>query len=166
MNNIFEGELDTSDLKYIELSQKEFENYHLSPGDILFNRTNSFDLVGKVCIFREREPMVFAGYLIRLKTNKKTVSEFLNVYMNSELGQGIIRKLISPGVSQANINAKNLQRILVPVPSIDEQHKIADKIVSINTKMRFEKEKSSKLSILKKSLMQKLLSGEIRVRVK
>lgn len=165
MNNLFEGELDTSDLKYIELSEKEFENYRLFEGDILFNRTNSFDLVGKVCIFRGNEPMVFAGYLIRLKTNERMISEFLNIYMNSELGQGIIRRLITPGVSQANINATNLQRIPVPVPSINEQHKITDTIITINKKVKFENEKSLKLLLLKASLMQKLLSGEIRVRV-
>jgi len=165
MGNLSEGEILISDLKYIELNQQELETYRLFDGDILFNRTNSNKLVGKVSIFRGKESMVFAGYLIRLKTNEKMDSKFLNLYMNSDLGQGIIRRLITPGVSQANINAKNLQRILVPVPLIDEQQKIADAIFSINTKMKFEKEKSSKLSVLKQSLMQNLLSGEMRVKV-
>jgi type I restriction enzyme S subunit len=71
MNNLQDDGWDLSDLKYIQLSDKEVENLRLIPGDILFNRTNSKELVGKCAVFRESGDWVFASYLIRFGQSLK-----------------------------------------------------------------------------------------------
>ncbi|EUB20717.1 restriction endonuclease subunit S, partial [Fusobacterium sp. CM22] len=84
MNNItYSGEMDYKDLKYIELSDSEKEKFLLKKGELLFNRTNSKELVGKTGLFNLDIPMAFAGYLIRIKPSNLIHSKFLLFFMNS-----------------------------------------------------------------------------------
>ena len=71
MGNIVNGILDLSDLKHIELSKNEHVKLLLRKGDILFNRTNSKELVGKCAVFNEKGDYVFASYLIRIRTDNQ-----------------------------------------------------------------------------------------------
>ena len=88
MMNIEDGVIVENDMKFIDLSPDEFENYRVLPGDVLFNRTNSIDLVGKVGIYRLKGEHVFASDLIRLRANRKLIHpEYLNYYLNSRFGQ-------------------------------------------------------------------------------
>ena len=81
MGNIKNGYLDVSDLKYIELSKKDIGKYALNEGDILFNRTNSLELVGKAAVFKDfKDQWVFASYLIRLEIDQKKL--FLILYVD------------------------------------------------------------------------------------
>jgi len=80
MNNIVNGDLDISDLKYIKLSKKEFESLKLVKGDLLFNRTNSKELVGKTAVFNLDDDFVFASYLIRLKIDDKRQTHTISIY--------------------------------------------------------------------------------------
>ena len=78
MNNITRtGETDLTDLKYMDLKPRDFERYLVKTGDVLFNRTNSAELVGKTAIFRHSEQMAYAGYLVRLRTNIDNDPEYL-----------------------------------------------------------------------------------------
>lgn len=77
MGNIQNGEIDWSDLVYTS-DDEEIERYKLEPGDVLFNRTNSPELVGKTGIYRGEHPAVFAGYLIKINNYKELNSEYLN----------------------------------------------------------------------------------------
>jgi len=133
MNNIVEGKVTFDDLKYVDSkSIPKLETLMLKKGDILFNRTNSFDLVGKVGIVDFDESVTFASYLIRLKANDKIVlSQYLNLYLNSTIGQRLIRIHRTPGVSQSNINPENLKKIDVPILPISKQEILIEKINSI-----------------------------------
>ncbi len=72
MGNItYQGGWDFSNLKYIDLSENDKPKYLARKGDLLFNRTNSKELVGKTAVFEEEQPMAIAGYLIRLRSNQK-----------------------------------------------------------------------------------------------
>lgn len=125
MMNFEDGAVVANDLKYINLSDEDFSAYKLKAGDILFNRTNSADLVGKVGIYQLDGDFVFASYLIRLRTRSEVVlPEYLNYYLNSPRGQQRILFYATAGVSQTNINGRNLQRVLVPVPPLEEQREI------------------------------------------
>ncbi len=64
MMNIIDGKMAANDMKYIDLPDDEFETYKVNEGDILFNRTNSADLVGKLGKFDLEGNYVFASYLI------------------------------------------------------------------------------------------------------
>ena len=127
MNNItFDGQLDLSDLKYIDLQGIELEKCIVRKGDILFNRTNSKELVGKTCVFNLNEPMVIAGYIIRIRLNEKAISLYLSALLNSEYGKKTLRTMCKTIIGQANINAQELQNIEILIPPISLQNQFAD----------------------------------------
>jgi type I restriction enzyme S subunit len=110
MNNLIEGYIDTSDLQYVNLDVQQLERFRLQIGDILFNRTNSFELVGKASLFTPEGDFVFASYLIRVTTDKKRLKpEFLNYYLNWNETQRRLKMLATRGVSQSNISATKLR---------------------------------------------------------
>ena len=110
MGNItYSGGWDFSALKYIDLSEKDQTKYIVENGDILFNRTNSRDLVGKTAVFREAKPMAYAGYLIRVRSNKDNHTEFISAFLNSDYMKSYLRDKCKSIVGMANINAQELQ---------------------------------------------------------
>ena len=142
MNNItYSGEMDYRDLKYIELSDNEKEKFLLKKGELLFNRTNSKDLVGKTGLFELDSPMAFAGYLIKMKPSNLIHSKFLLFFMNSEFMKKLLYNKAKNIVGMANINAKELEDFSIILPPIELQNKFAERI-----------EKIEKLSFILKKL--------------
>ncbi len=126
MNNItFAGLMDYSDLKYIDISDSEKEKYVVKRGDLLFNRTNSKELVGKTAVYERREEMVIAGYLIRVRTNAKGNPYYLWGYLNSDHGKKTLSSMCKTIVGMANINAQELQNIKIMIPPIQTQNRFA-----------------------------------------
>ena len=164
MMNILDGAMIANDMKYVDLSDDEFKTYKVEEGDILFNRTNSADLVGKLGIFELDGDFVFASYLVRLKAKKNVIlPEYLNYYLNSGSGQKRILAFATAAVSQTNINASNLQKVLVPVPPILEQEQIVAriKLIDDSKKMLFEHLENSQN--LKKQSLTSLLGENHKV---
>ena len=125
MNNItVDGKLDLRDLKYIDISDYEIERYVVRKGDLLFNRTNSIELVGKTTTFDLNEDMIIAGYIIL------------------EVIKSKLRDMAKGAVNQANINAQELQSIRVYLPDIDIQKKF------VKTKCKLDKSKFASFSHL------------------
>lgn len=157
MNNLQNGKLDLKDLKYYNSENGELDRFILKKGDVLFNRTNSFELVGKVSIFNVDGKYSFASYLIRLKSDDtKLDSRFLNFYLNTPIGLAKIRKYRTPGVSQSNINAQNLKHIQIPLPNIKAQKDLMDKIESIEIGETQLTMKISSSKSLQKSLINQV----------
>ena len=124
MGNIQAGRLDTSDLKYCE-ADGEIERLLLRDGDLLFNRTNSPDLVGKSAVFHGGVEMSFASYLIRVRFSPAAANpDFVNLWMNSSHGRLWARLAKTDGVSQSNINGTRLAAMPIPLPPIEEQAEI------------------------------------------
>ena len=137
MNNItYSGEMDYKDLKYIELSDSEKEKFLLKKGELLFNRTNSKELVGKTGLFNLDIPMAFAGYLIRIKPSNLIHSKFLLFFMNSEYMKKLLYNKAKNIVGMANINAKELEDFSIILPPIALQNKFAEKVEKIE-KLKF-----------------------------
>lgn len=127
MNNLTsDGHLDLKDLKYIDVSDDEIEKCVVRKGDVLFNRTNSIELVGKTSVFDLTEDMVIAGYIIRVRLNEKLMPEVFSQYMNLEAIKAILRRMAKGAVNQANINAQELQSIKVYVPSMELQNQFVE----------------------------------------
>lgn len=146
MNNItYSGEMDYKDLKYIELSDSEKEKFLLKKGELLFNRTNSKELVGKTGLFNLDIPMAFAGYLIRIKPSNLIHSKFLLFFMNSEFMKKLLYNKAKNIVGMANINAKELEDFSIILPPIELQNKFAERIEKIE-KLKFEIEKSIEIA--------------------
>lgn len=137
MNNISpSGELDLSDLKYMDLRECQQERYLVRAGDILFNRTNSVDLVGKTAIYRHSAPMAYAGYLIRLRVKQDTEAEYLAAFLNTAYAKRVLRRMCKSIIGMANINARELQSIRIPKPSLTLQRDFAVRVASLQ-KMKY-----------------------------
>ena len=164
MNNIVNGEMSDSPLVYVNLNDQLLQQYELEAGDILFNRTNSMDLVGKVGVFRLMGKYVFASYLIRVRISKENNPYYINLALNSYPIQCSLRSKATPAVSQANINSKSLRHTQIFKPKKkDEQDLVMSKIEEVEHVILQKKDKVKKLEQLKKSLMQNLLTGKIKI---
>ena len=122
MGNIQAGEINYDDLMYSS-DEADILRCCLEKNDLLFNRTNSPDLVGKTAIYRGDMPAIYAGYLIRIHTFID--SEYLNIVMNSNYARRYYNLVKTDGVNQSNINAKNLAVFIIPIPPFEEQRRIA-----------------------------------------
>ena len=126
MNNLtFDGHLDLKDLKRIDIPEEEIEKCIVRKGDVLFNRTNSVELVGKTCVFDLDEEMVIAGYIIRVRLGQKMIPTVFSAFMNSQPIKELFRGMAKGAVNQANINAQELQSIRIYLPPIDLQEQFA-----------------------------------------
>ena len=164
MSNLQGGELDLRDVRRADLSEKESNDLSLVPGDILFNRTNSRDLVGKVAIVRDLEqPVSFASYLIRLRAAKTRANPYwLVALLGSSQCQDRIRKFATPGVSQANINPTNLKSLTISLPSLAEQQTVARVLDGADATLVRVRQERARLQRVKDSTSDVLLTGQVR----
>lgn len=125
MNNLQDDGWDLSDLKYIELTERQLETYKLYPGDLIFNRTNSKELVGKCEVFNESGDWVFASYLIRVRTNTNRLNpQFASDFLSTYTGRLQIDRLSRQIIGMTNINAEEIRQILIPLPPLARQHEL------------------------------------------
>jgi type I restriction enzyme S subunit len=127
MGNIQDMFLDWKNLVYTS-DEDEIQKYVLAEGDLLFNRTNSPELVGKTAIYRGEQPAIFAGYLIQIRCGRTVLPEFLNYCLNSPQGREYCWIVKSDSVSQSNINAKKLAQFSFVLPNIAEQEEIVSRV--------------------------------------
>ena len=125
MGNLQNGEIDYRDLVYSS-DEEDIAKYSLCPGDLLFNRTNSAELVGKTAIYRGSVPAIYAGYLIRI--HPLVNPEYLNAVMNSQYAKQYCYYVKADSVSQSNINANKLGAFLIPIPPSNEQKSISKEV--------------------------------------
>lgn len=124
MNNItYNGELDLTDTKTIDIPDKELDKCTVRRGDLLFNRTNSKELVGKTCVYNRDEIMVLAGFVVRVRLNKKALPEFVSAFLNTDFSKKMLLNKCKTAIGQANINAQELQSIGIYIPPIEKQKK-------------------------------------------
>jgi type I restriction enzyme S subunit len=125
MGNIQNGRLDLTDLKYLHLGDRDGEKLLLRPGDVLVNRTNSAELVGKCAVFEEEGKCTFASYLIRLRFDlTKAVPQFVAAYINSPIGRAYMFSERKQMTGQANVNSKTLKAMPISLPPVEEQNRI------------------------------------------
>ncbi len=124
-----DGRLELTELKYLREDHDEFPDLLLQNGDLLFNRTNSAELVGKSAVYRGNpEKCSFASYLIRIKTLRGCDSRYLALCINSKIGRAWIKSVVSQQVGQANVNGTKLQAFVFPLPPESEQHRILSEV--------------------------------------
>lgn len=167
MKHLVNGAVRFEDLTPIAVDKPTIERYRIKERDLLFNRTNSFDLVGKTSIAQRvpHEQVLFASYLVRIHLNEEQATpEFVNSFLNSDIGVSRIKALATPGVSQYNLNPTSLRtQLFVPLPPLPEQQKIAailstwDRAIELTEKLVAAKQKR------KQALMQQLLTGKVRL---
>ncbi len=165
MGNIQNAKFDWSDLVYTS-DEEEIRKYSLRPGDVLFNRTNSPELVGKTAIYRGERPALFAGYLIRVNQLPTIVdSQYLNLFLNSHIAQQRGNRVKTDGVNQSNINGQKLSNYPFPYCSLAEQREIV-KILEEKLSVVDQMEEDANLQIqkagaLRQSILKKAFSGKL-----
>lgn len=166
MGNIADGRVSFDDLKYVQLKPEETAKYLLEQGDILFNRTNSAELVGKSAVYENTLEAVFASYLIRLKADRaKALPHYIVSYINSPKGQVYIQSQLVRAISQANLNANKLQGMPIPIPALDEQHRIVaylDEVQRQVSGLKWSQKKfEAELQRLEQAILDKAFRGEL-----
>lgn len=156
MNNLTsDGHLDLNDLKYIDIPDDEIEKCVVRKGDVLFNRTNSIELVGKTAVFDLPGDMIVAGYIIRVRLNGRLLPEVLSQYMNLEVLKDILRSMAKGAVNQANINAQELQSIKIYVPDMELQKQFIEMKRQVDKSKVAVQKALDETQLLFDSLMQK-----------
>jgi type I restriction enzyme, S subunit len=129
MGNMRAGKLDLEEVRYVEITDEERESHRLVSGDVLFNRTNSPELVGKAALVEDIEEAVFASYLIRVELDRARVEpSFVVHWINSPWGRNWARQVKRDAISQSNINGRKLAAMPLPLPPLPEQRSIVSEI--------------------------------------
>jgi type I restriction enzyme, S subunit len=164
MTNQRQGRIVSENLQHIDLTTDQFRKFRVQRADILFDRTNSFDLVGRTAIFDLEGDFVFASYLIRIRTNTKRLQPFfLNHFFNWEETQTRLKSIATRAVSQSNISASRLRGFSVPVPKRKEQDEIAEVVECLDQKLWGHAHKLAALTSLFRTLLHQLMTAQIRV---
>ena len=137
MNEIVQRRMvDGGQMKCADITAEEFAKYKLNRGDLLFNRTNSIEHVGKTGMFDLEGDYCFASYLIRVVPDaSKVLPKFLVLMMNSAAFQAEAKGKASKSINQANINATIMRNMKVPVPTLAEQKRLVAKVEALETKI-------------------------------
>ena len=166
MGNIIDGNLVFNKLKYLPENHYEFPDLFLISGDLLFNRTNSPELVGKTAIYEGfHSPCSFASYLIRVRFCEGIEPHFISFFINSSYGRAWIRSVVSQQVGQANVNGTKLKNLTVPLPPLYEQiiiTKEIDRIFSICREIEAPLESEIKRAqSLRQSILKRAFEGKL-----
>lgn len=151
----------------IDLEKEELKVFALNEKDLVINRVNSISHLGKTAIVGHlKESTVFESNMMRLSCNKDILSPQYAIKMlcSKEVRRQLLSKA-KKAVAQASINQQDVQSLLVKLPPLPEQSKIADILTSIDKRIEAEEAKKAQVEIIKKGLMQQLLTGKIRVKI-
>lgn len=160
MNNIVDGNLDLTHLKYISLPERVRTKLLLRDGDILFNRTNSKELVGKCAVFHEKGDYVFASYLIRLRlVANRALPDFVAFAINSSIGRSQIDALSRQIIGQANINSQELRSLQIPLPPLSAQREIMEGITKSQKELLKERERTQQLQTQVETEVEEMILG-------
>jgi len=167
MFNIKDGKINTIGAPLIDVTEQEALDYELKIGDILINRVNSSDLVGKAGIVKEDlGRVVFDSMNIRARVwTEKCDPMFLSYFFNTRAYYQQIRSAIKLAVAQSSINQQDLDNVQLGLPPIFEQRAIISTLSKIEEKAELYNREGNMTEILRRGLMRKLLTGQIRVKV-
>lgn len=165
MGNIQDGQIRFSQLKYLE-PEKIGQDLYLGKGDILFNRTNSAELVGKCGVFESDLRCTFASYLIRIRLDlNRATPKLVAFYINSPLGRKYITSEIKQQCGQANVNSKKLRNMPINLPPLPEQRRIVAYLEDLQAKVdalrRLQAETGAELDALLPAVLDRAFKGEL-----
>ncbi|MED5801131.1 restriction endonuclease subunit S [Gordonia sp. Z-3] len=166
MGNIQDGELDTSHLKFIAADDPTIDGLLLEPGDILFNRTNSAELVGKTAVFHETPAVAtFASYLIRARAVDGVAPEWISLIVNSSIGRRYIESVMSQQVGQANVNGTKLAAMPIPITAAGAEEALLGEVTELRAvaaRLCTEIDRAAdRAVILRRSLLRAASAGEL-----
>ncbi len=165
MGNIQAGKIDITALKHIDLNNIEKNKYLLQEGDIVINRTNSLELVGKSAVFSGLSgEWIYASYLIRLRLDhNKALPKYVNAVINSSIGRNYVFQTARRAIGMVNINAQEIKRMPLPLPSIKEQEELVSKLNETEPIIddMLSSFNEGEFAHLRESILHKAFAGEL-----
>ena len=156
MSNItYSGQIDLTKLSHVEISEKELIEYELEDGDIIFNRTNSTELVGKTAVWQEKISAVLASYLVRLKLKSDCNSIFFASLLNSAPYKKMFQERCKKAVGQSNISPTLLKEFPIYHPPLKLQQQFADIVTQTELLRERQRAHEGELEQLFKGLLQR-----------
>ena len=166
MNNLtYAGDIDISDLKWVELDTKEAQKLDLRDGDLLFNRVNSHELVGKTAAWHEGPGFTFAGYLIRLRIRGDLATgDYVAAAMNMPSMKRRLMAMAKPSINMANISGSDLDRLILPIPPVAAQQRYSEirrTVVGLRARYKADSETAEALfqSLVARAFSNQLTKG-------
>ena len=157
------GTIDYSNLVYSS-NNEDIKLYSLEKDDLLFNRTNSSEWVGKTAIYKKEQPAIYAGYLIRIRPIL-IFSDYLNTVMNSSYYRNWCYNVKTDAVNQSNINAQKLSKLMIPIPPLKEQERIVVEVAKwislINTIKNSKEDLQTTIKQAKSKILNLAIHGKL-----
>ena len=166
MGNIQNGKLNFQKLKFAPRNSVDLPKLILEDGDIVFNRTNSRELVGKCAVFwGGGKEFSFASYIIRARVHEQE-PVYISEYINSDLCRSTqILPFVTQQVGQANFNGTKLKNILIPLPPLEEQARIVAKLddafAEIDRAEKAYEELQALAGVLRGQILQEAIQGKL-----
>ncbi len=166
MGNIQNGEIELTSLKYLPTNHDQFPDLFLEDGDLLFNRTNSPELVGKTAVYRSQiSPCSYASYLIAVRFTELFIPELASAYINSAFGRNWVKSVVVQQVGQANVNGSKLAALAILLPPLEEQTEI---LATLDTQLSAAKEQETAIThslhqaaAQRRNLLRAAFSGQL-----
>lgn len=168
MYNIVAGKINLENAALLEVTEQELDEFGVKAGDIIVNRVNTSELVGKAGVVPKGfGKATFESKNIRMRVDTKKVSpDFLAVFVQTKSYSNQLLSRAKTAVAQATITQEDLNSVVIPLPpTLNEQEKIAEIISTIDTKLLLEIQEKERIGRIKRGLMDLLLTGKIRIKV-
>jgi len=163
--NVQDGHLDLSEMKMIQIRRSEIQRYQLQVGDVVLTEGGDFDKLGRGFIWHGQiELCVHQNHVFAVRLNRsKVLPEFFAYLAQSPYGKAYFLKVAHKTTNLACINTAKLKSFPIIFPSLDEQLEVVTILDAIDRKITLHRQKRTVLEVLFKSLLHKLMTGEIRV---
>ena len=167
MGNIVDGVIQFNNLKYLPTDHVDVQKLDLQVNDLLFNRTNSYELVGKTALIDDDVAgnATFASYLIRVRLlDQDVLASYVCQYINSHIGRSMLLSMVTQQVGQANINSQKLASLPIPLPPKEEVIKISEHLNyfrELEDKQKSVLELESQIKAIKQAILTKAFRGEL-----
>lgn len=163
MNNItYGGDIDLSNIKWSKIKETDFDQLTVKRGDLLFNRTNSPELVGKTAVWDRDEPYAYAGYLFRVRFDEKVaMPDYISAFLNSAYGKKMLFAKAKPSNNMSNLSAGEFCRIELPVPDIALQRRFSKTVAQTKHLKAKQVTAWKETESLFGSLVQRAFQGEL-----
>ena len=160
MGNIQNGKIDWEKLVYTN-NDEEIEKYLLKQYDLLFNRTNSREMVGKTAIFESTQKTIYAGYLVKFRPINSN-PYFVNIVLNSKTHREWCNEVKTDALGQSNINAEKLKNFVAPLPPLAEQKEIVSRVEKLLANVTELEKQITERETLTKQMLQSIMKDVFR----
>ncbi|PJE41923.1 MAG: restriction endonuclease subunit S [Pseudomonas sp.] len=165
--NVQDGHIDLTEVKTIAVDAAQVERYALQSGDVLMTEGGDFDKLGRGDVWEGQiSPCLHQNHVFAVRpTPSKLNSYYLAALAASDYGRQYFLSCAKRTTNLASINSSQLKSFPVLLPPLDEQVRIADIVAAANARIETLSTKKAHYQTLKRGLMQKLLTGEWRVKL-